>query len=127
MLIYTIEGNPVPWQAPLRCGNRYFSPHYKKQQEAIWQLKSQVNLEEPISAPVILGAIFYMPIPASASKRLREQMLKFAEDCLERAGILSNDSIIFDGPAKKVYGVKPRTVLTIEVVSNNGQKYGEAL
>lgn len=132
MLIYQIHGNPTPWAAPQRRGEVYFNPKHQEKEQAIWQLRSQFN-HEPLSGPLDLSATFYMPIPESTSSIRKKQMLngimhhikkpdrsnllKFVEDCLEKAGIISNDSIIVSGQTRKLYGLRPMTVIQIESLS----------
>lgn len=128
MLVYEVIGNPVPWQAPKWNKGRMYNPKNKEQQQTIWQLKPQFN-HETLSCPVRMDITFYMPIPKSASKIKRRQMLngmiahitkpdrtnllKFIEDCLQLAGILSNDSIVVAGEPFKTYGLVPKTLIRI--------------
>jgi Holliday junction resolvase RusA-like endonuclease len=141
-IIYEVEGVPVAWAAPKRRGNIYFNPKHIEQQQVIWQLKSRFN-HECISGPLRAHFLFYMPIPKSTSKCRREQMLngmihhigkpdrsnmlKFIEDCLEKAGIISNDSIIIQGNTQKLYGIKPKTLIYLEPLATDGQTYGNML
>jgi len=77
---------------------------------------------------IICDMAFYMPIPKSASKKKRTQMIegtvlpigtpdisnmrKFAEDLLQ--GICyANDSIIVAGMTKKLYDENPRTEVSL--------------
>lgn len=138
-IIYEVDGVPIAWKAPGRVGNRYFNHRYKEQEQVIWQLKPQFN-HETLSCPIRLDVFFFMPIPKSTSKIKRNQMLngvihhigkpdrsnllKFIEDCLQRAGILSNDSIIVQGETKKLYGLIPKTTIFIQTLSTDGQTYG---
>jgi Holliday junction resolvase RusA-like endonuclease len=129
MLIYEIIGAPVPWAASRVCGTRHYNPKYKEQQQVIWQLKSQFN-HEPLSCPINFSVEFYREVPKGTSRIRRQEMLngrirpigkpdrtnlvKFIEDCFERAGILSNDSIIVGGEPSKWYGLVAKTVIRIE-------------
>lgn len=129
MLIYEIIGPPVPWAAPRFTGKHCYNPKSKEQQQVIWQLKSQFN-HEPISGQINFAVKFFKEVPKGTSRIRRQQMLnglirpigkpdrtnmlKFIEDCFERAGILSNDSIIVGGEPSKWYGLTAKTVVWIE-------------
>lgn len=128
MIIYEVLGNPVPWAAPGRKGKVYFNPKHKEKEQAVWQLKSQCN-HDPLSCPLHVDFYFYLPIPKSTSairkkcmlngtiqpigKPDRSNCLKFYEDCLQAAMIISNDSIIVAGKAQKQYGIIPKTTIII--------------
>lgn len=138
-LFYEVDGIPIPWTAPRFTRKGIYSSHSTAQEQVIWQLKSQIN-HEPITAPVRLNVTFYMPIPKSASKKLRLQMLngivhhikkpdrsnllKFIEDCLERAKIISNDSIIVAGSTNKAYSNVSKTIILLDVLETGGATYG---
>lgn len=138
-IYYQVAGVPVPWAAPLRNKGRYYDPKSLEKEKIIWQLRSQFN-HECITGAILLNVIFYMPIPKNTSKVRKLQMLngvihhrgkpdrtnllKLIEDCIERAGIISNDSIIVGGHSEKLYGLVPRTFIEIEVLENEGQKHG---
>lgn len=139
MIIYQIIGNPVPWAAPGRKGNFYFNPKDKEKKQAVWQLKPQIS-HSPLSGPLRVDVFFHMPIPKSTSgirkrqmlngvihhisKPDRSNLLKFVEDCLQDAEILSNDSIIVCGETKKIYGEEPKTVIIIQELNVLLQKLG---
>ena len=132
ILFYEVLGTPLSWLSPISSGKRFYDKRALHKKQVTWQLKSQVN-HPPLSGPLLVDLLFYMPIPKSSSKVKKRQMLngmilpigkpdrtnlaKLMEDCLEHAGILSNDSIIVDGRAKKIYGDIPKTVIRIVPVS----------
>lgn len=140
MLVYEVLGNPVPWAASKTNGKIHYDPKHKEKQQIIWQLKSQLN-HEPLTGPINFHVTFYMPIPKSASgirkrqmlngvihhicKPDRSNLLKLIEDCAERAGIISNDSIIVGGEAKKMYGLIPKTIIRIEDINHINHHYAE--
>ena len=85
----------------------------------------------PENAPLRLDAVFYMPIPKSCSKRLRERLaservphtkkpdasnvLKSVEDAV--IGIAyKDDAQIADVRARKFYSENPRIAVTIETI-----------
>lgn len=128
MIIYEVIGPPIPWQSPKWSNGRCYNPKSLEKQQTIWQLKPQFNHPQ-ISSAVRMDVIFFMPIPKNTSKVRRRAMLngtlhhigkpdrtnllKFIEDCVQEAGILSNDSIVTEGETKKMYGLIPKTVIKI--------------
>lgn len=109
-----------------------------KQRELTFALLA--NAARPARAmrgAVEFGVTFVLPIPktwpiwkreAAAARALfpyteaegssggipdRGNLLKLIEDCLEKAGYLSNDSQICDGPVAKVYGETPGYEITL--------------
>jgi Holliday junction resolvase RusA-like endonuclease len=89
----------------------------------------------PISCACRIEMYFEMPIPNYWTKKKRSQfeidskddkkiwhikkpdvtnMRKLYEDCLEKAGILSNDSVIVCGETQKYYSSTPRTIIIIK-------------
>lgn len=132
ILFYEVLGVPLSWRAPVKKGRVWGDLRHEHKQQVTWQLLSQVN-HPPLTGPLCVDLVFYMPVPKSASKIKKRQMLqgmifpigkpdrtnlaKLMEDCLENAGILSNDSIIVDGREKKLYGEVPKTVIRIVPMS----------
>ena len=131
MKIYEVYGKPEPWAAPTRSGNRFFSKKTVYKHQVIWQLKPQIS-HPPFTGPIRLDVNFFMKIPESTSGVRRRQMiagiihhigkpdrsnlLKFIEDCLQEAGVISNDSIIVSGETCKMYGGDPKTVIRIQAI-----------
>lgn len=129
MIIYEVIGKPVPWAAPIKGQFGMYNPKNLEKQQTIWQLKPQVN-HPPLSCPCNLHVTFYMPIPKNTSGVRRRQMLngvihhiakpdrtnllKFVEDCLEEAGVFTNDSVVVGGEPRKIYGETPKTIIRIE-------------
>ncbi len=129
MIIYEVIGNPVPWAASRTNGKFHYNPKHKEQLEVILKLKAQFN-HLPINTAMKMDVTFYMPIPKSISEKKkyemlsgrvhhikkpdRTNMLKFIEDCFEKAGIISNDSHIVGGESMKIYGLVPKTIIRIQ-------------
>lgn len=81
----------------------------------------------PLEGPIILKAIFYMPIPPSFSQQKRETMvgqphlkapdasnlLKFYEDVMVDAGIIVDDRLLFNEHIVKIYDRVPRVEITL--------------
>lgn len=132
MVIYEIYGNPTPWAAPQKSGNRFYSPKSKEKEQAIWQVKAKKN-HPTFTGALRVDIIFYRSIPKSTSGIRRKQMLsgliypickpdrsnmlKFAEDVLQGAGVIANDSQIVQGETRKLYGLEAKTVIHIQELS----------
>lgn len=130
MILLQIIGTPTAWAPARVCKTHTYSPRFKEMRDAILQIKQQW-VGDPIKEAVVLDIDFYMPIPSSASKANkiamakgivphikkpdRDNLQKFCSDVLERAGVLSNDSIIVDGRTAKKYGAHPKTIITLTI------------
>lgn len=132
MIILDVFGNPIPWMRP---GRRLINGQvivYDKQsklkEQVKWQLRSKFN-HEPIATPVAINFTFFMPIPKSASKKMRLQMemnavhhmkrpdvdniSKFYLDCLTGV-VLVDDCQVWRIVAEKRYSADPRTVIELD-------------
>lgn len=71
-----LSGQPVAW-APSRVvhGKHAFNPKYREKEHHEWEIRKQYT-DEPITYAVGVIISFYMSIPKSTSKRMREEMLK---------------------------------------------------
>jgi len=136
---YVIPGEPTPWQAHKGYGKKSYSPKYCEKKRAQWELFVQhaqthgglSSSKDLIDYPVRIDFIFYMPIPKykkSILKRVqageevyhscrcdRTNLQKFAEDCLIGT-VIKDDNINVEGFAKKVYSLKPQTIITISEI-----------
>lgn len=137
MISIDLAGDPVPQQRP-RYSSRgkhfhTYDPCAEIKEKFRWQIKSQYR-EEPLTAPLNLTLIFYMPIPKSTSGIRKRQMLngvihhikkpdidnleKFCLDCMNKI-VFEDDSQIVELTAKKVYSTKPGTLIRIEPLHSN--------
>ncbi len=139
MISIDLFGEPVPQKRPriFRNGNKTiaYDPDAKLKEGFKWQIKSQYR-EEPLSCPVSLDVIFYMPIPASTSGVKKKQMangiihhmkrpdvdncLKFLFDTMNGL-IFADDSQIVEIRAKKLYSNNPGTNIRIVPLSNQSR------
>lgn len=127
MLLFSIDGLPVPWAAHQGFGKRSFNPKFKEKEFYQWQVKAQWNCE-PISGPVHLEIVYHMPIPKGTSKPKRLQMLngilhhlkrpdvdnlnKFLCDAIKGV-VMEDDSQVWKIEASKIYSTSPRTTVRI--------------
>lgn len=129
---YVILGIPVPWAAPKFSHCMAYDIRKKAKEEIIEELKalkSSISIAM-IDFPIHVDFCFEMPMPASwpkkkklavmegnrvwhSSKPDRSNMTKLYEDCLERAGIIKNDSLIVSGDSRKYYSDTPRVLIFI--------------
>jgi Holliday junction resolvase RusA-like endonuclease len=126
MIKIEIPGSPTPWAAPRVCksGSAYSPKGGIKVANRII-VKSQYR-EKPLKGPIIIECYFYMPIPASLSKKRKSALLnkphickpdttnlqKFAEDCLSEI-VYEDDAQVFQIFSKKIYSENPKTVIDI--------------
>lgn len=130
----TIPGVPIAKKRPRFARRGRFVTTYNCQEteEGRWLLSVRESfrkngLLEPLSTPVSIAMTFFMPIPASAPKRLRALMelnqahtkkpdldncVKFVLDCLN-GELFRDDSLVYRISAEKRYAVNPGTVLTV--------------
>lgn len=132
MIILEVSGNPIPWMRP---GRRLINGQvivYDKQsklkEQVRWQLRSKFN-HEPLATPVAITFTFFMPIPKSASRKMREQMelnavhhmkrpdvdniAKFYMDCLTGV-VLVDDCQVWKMDTQKRYSSNPKTVVELD-------------
>jgi Holliday junction resolvase RusA-like endonuclease len=124
-------GNPTPWAAHKGFGRNAYNPRYNERLEAQWQIRNQWK-DPAIEKPVKVDFTFLMPIPSSASKKLREEILKgktwhvkkpdatnlqkFMEDVIKGIVII-DDSQVVEISSRKKYSETPMTEIRIEVLS----------
>jgi len=112
-----------------------FSRTYKASKEVrreaqIMELLAEHKPDEPLTGPVILSVIAYLPIPKSwpqwkrdaanqdiirhKSKPDLDNLLKFIMDCMTQMNFWGDDSQICEfGITKKQYSISPRWVISI--------------
>ena len=130
-IIIPIFGDPIPWQRPgkrLMYGRIISWDKQAREKERVrWQMRAHWD-KELISAPVRIDMMFKMPIPKTASRKTREQMLlnhikhmkvpdvdnmaKFYMDCLSGA-VLVDDKQVWSMNTRKVYSEDPGVVVSI--------------
>jgi Holliday junction resolvase RusA-like endonuclease len=118
------EGPPVPLARPRVTKNGTYDPQREIKDTYFKNLLLQKGNWKKIEGPIEMVAYFFMPIPASASKKTQENLLhkkhtkkpdlsnliKFVEDVLEGV-VFDNDSQIVTIFATKQYSDVPRTCI----------------
>jgi Holliday junction resolvase RusA-like endonuclease len=140
MISLEFFGDPIPQARPrfARKGSfvSCYDSQYKLKEGYRWQLKPQFK-DDPMTIPIALDLIFYMPIPKSSSGIKKRQMAngmiahtkkpdldnlqKFVCDCLNGL-VFEDDSQIVEIRAKKIYANNPRTL--VRVIPLADQKRG---
>ena len=124
----TIPGTPIAKKRPrfFRRGNHVGTYNCQETEEGRWLWSASQQIKEKIDGPIEMSLTFYMPIPASASKKKQAALLvsphvnkpdidnlqKMVLDCLN--GVLFNDDRqIYKILAVKLYDFNPRTELIV--------------
>jgi Holliday junction resolvase RusA-like endonuclease len=126
MIHLQIDCDPVPWSAATKGKHGFYDKKSKEKEFARWQLKSQYR-DVPIPGYVSIEFIFNIPIPKSASKALRREMLnhrvlpttpdttnmqKLYEDCLQGI-VIDNDRLCNKITSIRYYSEKPGVLITV--------------
>lgn len=128
MLIFEVFGIPVP-QKQTRCtrSGHFYNPSQKEINQLQWQIRPNAP-ETPLDCAIEMHLTFYMPIPKSASRIARNQMLNGVAlptkkpDFDNLAYLVTNalkeivykdDALVTDCVIRKRYSDKPRTVIKI--------------
>ena len=130
VILFQILGIPTAWAPARVCKTHTYSPRFKEMRDAILQIKQQWA-GDPIKEAVVMNVDFFLPIPSSESKVRKiamaqgiiphtkkpdmDNLKKFCSDVLERAGVLSNDSIVVEGKITKQYGNHPKSMITLKI------------
>ena len=131
-IVLSIPGEPIPWQRPARrlmCGRIItFDTQRREKEQVRWQMRGDWR-KELLRGPVRCSFTFYMPIPASASRKMREQMLlnhfkhmckpdvdnlvKFYMDCMTGAVYVDDKQVWACGQLQKIYSEQPGVRITV--------------
>lgn len=141
MIIFEIQGIPIPWQRPGRNNKTgIIYDAQKKQKEQIrWYLMAKYH-EMPIKSPVSVNMTFYMPMPKSSSRPRKRDMLngvlhhmskpdvdnlvKFYLDVMTGV-IYDDDRQIHKITAQKCYATDPYTMIEIYPTHDDMDKHRE--
>ena len=130
MFTFEIHGNPVPQKQTRVSNGRFYDPSKKDKERVQWYIKPFAPTT-PLDSAVELTIAFFLPIPKSASKALRSQMInrvilpskKPDEDNL--AYLITNalKGIVYIDDAQvcakhvyKFYGIEPKTVIRVRPI-----------
>lgn len=123
----TVPNDPVAQKRPRfsRKQGRAYNDQRSIQDCVTWHIATQWG-EELLKDAVSLEMTFYMKIPQSVSKKRRDAMLgapclkrpdldnfvKLYLDCMQGI-VLSDDSIVWNITAKKIWSDEPRTEIKV--------------
>jgi len=120
MIQLQIDCEPEPWVAATKGKNGFYDKKSKHKDFVRWQLKGQYR-DEPIQGHISVEFFFFIPIPKSASKAVRRQMLdrrvlptcpdttnmqKLYEDCLQGI-VIDNDRYSSEIHSVRYYSDRP--------------------
>lgn len=129
MLQFEVVGIPAVQKQTqfIRSSGIAYNPSKKAADQLIWQIKPYAPTE-PLSGPIEMHLTFFLPIPVSASRVKRTQMLNAVilptkrPDFDNLAYLVTNalknliyldDSQVTDCMIRKRYSDRPRTVIKI--------------
>lgn len=129
MYLFEIMGIPKPQKQTqfIRRTGIAYNPSKKDLEQIQWQIKPYAP-SDPLTCPIEMHLIFYMPIPKSASKIRRVQMQngvilpKVKPDFDNLAYLVTNalkkivyydDGQVTDCTIRKRYSDRPRTVIKV--------------
>ena len=121
-MVISLKPFPAPRPRFSRFGT--YNPKNYTEYKKMFLLLAKASSKEHFKGAISLEVVFYMPIPASLSKKKQSELigkhhikkpdadnlLKTVKDALEGT-FYKNDSQICDIQMKKIYSDKPRTVL----------------
>lgn len=133
MIEIIVSGKPIAKKRPRFARRGRFVMTYSDQEteegKFLLMAKEQINCE-PLSGPLVLCAMFFMPMPKSMPKYKQalaaegrllhikkpdlDNLLKFSKDCLN--GLAWNDDAqvcLYGTPTGKRYDPNPRTEIKI--------------
>ena len=130
MVVYEIDGKPIPWMRSGRKGNKYYDKQIEEKKKVQLFLKSNLCTKEGDpnhSIPIKVTMEFHMPIPKSwPQKRQRvakgkphpyrpdlDNLIKFINDTLNNI-LWIDDSLIYELKVRKFYSDSPKTKICIE-------------
>ena len=134
MFIFELHGKPIA-QKQTRftcpCGKgRCYDPSAKDKEHIQWQIKPFAP-EQPITCPVEVTMVFFIPIPKGVSKAVREQMLnrvilpdkKPDEDNLAYLVTNAMKNIVYDDDKRvcvkhvyKFYGLVAKSIIRVRPI-----------
>jgi Holliday junction resolvase RusA-like endonuclease len=137
MILFEIPGCPVPWAASKVGPKMAYDPKGKDKLNITWHIRLQAQKMQqawPLKGAVRLDTYFFMQIAHNTPAKRRQEMLdgkilhaikpdrtnmlKLYEDCLERAGVIKNDSSVVCGIPIKTYGAYPKVILVLRPVKD---------
>jgi Holliday junction resolvase RusA-like endonuclease len=141
MFLFEVFSAPIPQKQTqfIRATGIAYNPSKKDAERLRWQILPDAP-QTPLEGAVEMHLTFYLPIPKSASNRLRTQMINGVvlptkkPDFDNLAYLVTNalkgivyrdDSQVTDCIIRKRYGERPRTVIKIIPIEQLGKVGGD--
>jgi len=127
---FTVRGPPVAWARARKHGKTHFKAPKPRAHETYiaWQAKRAMNGAPPVKGPVHVTVQAVVPIPSSwsATKKLAavgqallpisrpdvDHYAKLAMDAMNKL-VYADDAQVVRLTIDKVYGLEPRTTITV--------------
>lgn len=139
MRVYVIPGNPISLKRPRYSSatKRMYNSQRNEMLVMSIGLQSQHDDDPLFEGPLHMDVTFYMPIPASMSKKTQDRLnrshntsrpdldnlIKLVAD-ISNGILYKDDALIASISAKKVYDINPRTEFSIQSIKS-GEKDGK--
>jgi Holliday junction resolvase RusA-like endonuclease len=138
MIELEIPKSPIPWAASKVGKKGHFNPRGKDKLWTQWQIKALYK-GKPIEGYIVLEIKFIDPMPLSASKKEKQDMLsgklmpvrcdltnciKFIEDCLKNI-VFMDDRYVAKNISEKLYGDKGKTLIKVYPLDEYRKTYAD--
>ena len=127
MIEIVIPGKPLPYAAPMvtRRGFAYDRKHKEKKRLRM-EVGRQFLDKKPLEGPIRVDIIFYMAVPESTSKKMKERMISQeirhlkkpdVDNCIKwtldlvKGTIIKDDNQVCELRARKLYSTNPETII----------------
>ncbi len=127
MIKIEIPTLPIPWSAPrMSKTGAIYDIRSKEKKWLKWHI-SKLYKSDPVQGYVVIDFTFYFPVPASATKKKKVQMLageiiptacdctncqKLTEDCIKNI-LMSDDRNVAQISSRKLYGEKEKIIIKL--------------
>ena len=135
MIQLQLDCIPISWSAPIKGKHGFYDKKSQEKEFIRWQLKGQYR-DAPLTGPLAIEFIFFIPIPKSTSRAKRQQMLerrilpttpdttnvqKLFEDCLQGI-VIDNDRYVNRITSTRYYSEKPGVVAIVKTWQEEMEK-----
>ena len=132
---FTVKGRPTPWaRAGSKGGVRYTPAHVRQYQDFVKKCAADTMMDrDPLSGPLSMEILFYLPIPTSWPKWKREasmwgivypaskpdlsNLIKAIEDACNTV-VWDDDAQVVRMKPAKLYGVTPQAQVTVTPIEH---------
>lgn len=126
-----IPDKPIPAARPRVTNRVTYNPKQREKIDTTYIIKQQYK-KEPLTTPLEITMLFFMPIPSRMSYKKKEAILgkphtkksdldnliKFVLDCMNGV-VYKDDAQVYEIVAQKTYSYNPRTEITILEYTEN--------